>query len=75
MLVPTLQNVVVQVAIAQDFWDNHRKCQDDLDRQNEGELSYHDHVINRMTARMLGLVPVVRKSRTELLTMYPKADQ
>jgi hypothetical protein len=38
-LVPTLEKMVAGL-VAQDFWDNHARCQTDLDRQNEGELSF-----------------------------------
>lgn len=38
-LVQTLEKTVGEI-IAKDFWANHHKHQDDLDRQNEGELSF-----------------------------------
>ncbi len=74
ILVPTLQKMVDDI-VAQDFWVNHRKNREDLDRQNEGELSYDDYVINQMTARMLGRAPILRVSRIDLAKMYPKAVQ
>ncbi len=37
-LVPTLEKMVGDI-VAKDFWDNHSKIQDMLDRQCEGELS------------------------------------
>jgi len=39
MLVPTLERMVGEL-VAQDFWANHARCQVDLDRQNEGDLSF-----------------------------------
>lgn len=54
MLVPTLQRMVDYTTFA-DFWVNHEIRQEQLDRQNEGEMSYGDYCINRMVARMLSL--------------------
>ena len=45
MLVPKIRKMVEE-SVAGDFWGNHQKHQDDLDRQNEGSRSAMSILMN-----------------------------